>query len=101
MPKKQRDPNDIPADEAVKPPKPKKSFEITVTIWDDGDITSKFVQFVKKDRGAPEKWLRKPDEFNAAIKANISDEPLLVIEKIAEGMNIRLSELINKKPDAP
>lgn len=97
MAKQPRDPNDIPDDEVTKPPKPKKAFEVTITVWDDADITTKLVEFIKKERGAPEKWMRKPDQFNAAIKDKISSDPLFVVEKIAEGFNIKLSELLKPR----
>jgi hypothetical protein len=98
MPKKSRDQSsDVPEDEATKPQKPKKAFEVTVTIWDDGEITNKLIEFVKKERGAPEKWLRKPDQFNAAIKDTISENPVLLLEKLAESLNINLSTLLAAK----
>jgi hypothetical protein len=97
MARKERDPaTDVPEDEATKPQKPKKAYEITITVWDDGEISNKCVEFVKRERGAPEKWLRKPEQFNAAIKQNISENPLILVEKIAEGMNINLSTILNK-----
>jgi hypothetical protein len=94
---KQKDLNNIPDDEATKPPKPKKAFEVVVTVWDDGEIATKCSEFIKKERGAPEKWLRKPAEFNAAIKSKVSDNPVVLIEHIAEGMGVHLSELLSKK----
>lgn len=94
MVRQQKNLDDVPADEAVKPAKPKKAYEVTITIWDDGEITNKMVEFIKKERGAPEKWLRKPEQFNASIKQNISENPIVLVEKIAECLNIRLSELL-------
>jgi hypothetical protein len=99
MARKERDPStDVPADEATKPQKPKKAFEVTVTVWDDGEITNKLVEFIKKERGAPEKWLRKPPEFNEAIKKNISENPVLLLENIAEGLGINLSAFFAARP---
>jgi hypothetical protein len=97
MAKTPRDPSDIPDDEITKPQKPKKAFEVTITIWDDADLTMRLVEFIKKERGAPEKWMRKPDQFNASVKDKISSDPLLVVEKIAEGFNIKLSELLKPR----
>ena len=98
MAKKERDPStDVPEDEATKPQKPKKAFEVTITVWDDGEISNKLVEFVKKERGAPEKWLRKPDQFNASIKDKISENPVLLLERIAEGLNINLSAFFTAK----
>jgi hypothetical protein len=99
MSKRERDNSeDVPADEATKAQKPKKAFEVNITIWDDGEISSKLVEFVKKERGAPEKWMRKPDQFNAAIKDKISENPVLLLEKLAESLNINLSALLAAKP---
>lgn len=92
--------DDVPADEATKPQKPKKAFELTVTVWDDGEITNKMVEFIKKERGAPEKWMRKPEQFNASIKEKISDNPVLLLEKIAESLNINLSAFLVAKSRA-
>lgn len=61
---------------------------MTITVWDDGEITNKLIQFIKKERGAPEKWLRKPDQFNAAIKDQISDDPRYLLAEIAKNLNI-------------
>lgn len=99
MARKERDPStDVPADEATKPQKPKKEFEIVITVWDSGDIDKKLIEFVKKERGAPEKWLRKPDEFNQAIKEKISENPVLLLEKIAECLHINLSVFAATRP---
>jgi hypothetical protein len=97
--RKERDPStDVPADEATKAQKPKKEFEITITMWDSGDIDKKLVEFIKKERGAPEKWLRTTEEFNAAIKAKLSENPVFLLEKLAECLNVNLSALIASKP---
>jgi hypothetical protein len=98
--RKVKNTDDVPADEATKPQKPKKEFEITITVWDDGELTNKLVEFVKKERGAPEKWLRKPDQFNAAIKDKISENPVLLLEKIAESLSINLSTFFAAKSKA-
>jgi hypothetical protein len=99
MARKERDPStDVPADEATKPQKPKKAFEITVTIWDDGEISHKPVEFIKKERGAPEKWMRTPAQFNASIKEKISENPTLLLESIAECLSINLSAFIASRP---
>ena len=104
-PRKERDQSeDVPADEATKPQKPKKAFEVNITIWDDGEFSSKLVEFIKKERGAPEKWMRTPSEFNASIHKQISERPTVLLEKLAEALNIDLATLLaagRKDPAAP
>jgi hypothetical protein len=101
MGRKERDPStDVPDDEATKPQKPKKAYEITITVWDDGEISNKLVEFVKKERGAPEKWLRTPDKFNESIKKNISENPIVLLDKLAECLNINLSVLLSSRKDS-
>jgi hypothetical protein len=97
MPKQQSQ-GDIEDDKAVKPPKPKKAFEINITVWDDAEITTKLNEYVQKERGAPEKWLRKPDQFVSSVKDRISDDPLLLLTVLARTLNIDLATLLNKKP---
>lgn len=107
MPKqrKERDQSeDVPADEATKPQKPKKAFEVNITIWDDGEITNRLVEFIKKERGAPEKWMRTPTEFNQGIHKQISERPTVLLEELAKCLNIDLAALLaagRKDPAAP
>lgn len=99
MAKKDRDQStDVPADPVTKAQKPKKAFELKVTVWDDGEITSEQIEFIQRERGAPQKWMRKPDQFNAAIKEKISENPVILLEKISECMSINLSALLAARP---
>jgi hypothetical protein len=84
---------DIPGGDDEKPQKPKKAFEMTITVWDDGELTNKLVKFVKKERGAPEKWLCKPEQFSDAIKKNISEDPRYLLIEIAKSLNLDLGTI--------
>jgi hypothetical protein len=104
-PKKERDQSkDVPDDEATKPQKPKKAFEVLIEIYDDGEMTHRLTEIIKQERGAPRKWLRTPTEFNAGIHKQISERPTVLLEELAKCLNIDLAALLaagRKDPAAP
>jgi hypothetical protein len=98
--RKAKNTDDVPADEATKPQKPKKAFEVKLVIYDDGEIQSEQIEYIQRERGAPLKWQRKAAEFNASIKEKVSENPVILLEKLAECLSINLSAFFAAKSKA-
>jgi hypothetical protein len=73
--------------------KPVKLFEVNYTFWDDGEIGCLRREIVKKERGAPEKWLLETADFLASLKASLSEDKFKILEQMAEHIGITYQEL--------
>ncbi len=67
-----------------KEPKPKKSFEIRVVIWDDGEIDSELYEYRQNPsgRGAPGKWRLNKTDFVRRIQETLADPASNLLEDV-------------------
>ena len=60
--------------------KPKKAFEIKVTVWDDGEIDSEMYEYRQNPsgRGAPGKWRLSANDFVRRVEESFGDPQSLL-----------------------
>jgi hypothetical protein len=75
--------------------KPKKSFTVIHTVWDDGEIDTELYQWVQNPsgRGAPGKWRKKPEEFIKALEDTLGS-PKLLIEDMVSNTGMSLTQIV-------
>lgn len=90
-----------------KEPKPKKSFEAKITVWDDGEVDVEMYEYRDNPsgRGAPGKWRLSNKDFVKRIDEVLGD-PKMLLDTTYDalgGLNLELAESHRKmeQPSSP